>query len=81
LSGWAEKPLWWHKERLHNPAFSQASPYILRLLGEKVWRRVYFVGCGSNSASCVVKIKGEKIFLDFTSSMSSHEIMRWFEEE
>ena len=57
-----QKPLWWHDAGLTQTASGYGSklthPMMVRLEGEKIWRRVYVV-CWSNSGTAYVIIKGK----------------------
>jgi hypothetical protein len=58
-----DAPLWFHTRGLSETASGYGgrlrSTKMLRINGEKVWRRVY-VMCYSNSGTAYVNVKGEK---------------------
>lgn len=61
-----ERPPWWHEQGLQQTASGYGSRLttqkMLRLEGEKVFRRVYAV-CWSNSGSAYIFVKGSRQYL------------------
>lgn len=61
-----DKPLAWQLQGLSQTASGYgsrlASTRQLRLIGEKVWRRIY-VTCYSNAGSAWVTIRGKRFYL------------------
>lgn len=58
-----DAPLWFHKAGLSETATGYGrrlrSTRMIRIKGEKIWRRVY-VMCYSNSGTAYVRIKGQQ---------------------
>lgn len=58
---WKRQPLWWHLQGLSQTASGYGrkltTDRVIKIEGEKIWRRVYCV-CFSNSGSVYVVIKG-----------------------
>jgi hypothetical protein len=62
----ADRPLWWHLAGKQQTATGYGrkltTSRVLRIKGEKTWRRIYVV-CYGNSGSAYVIIKGETFYL------------------
>jgi hypothetical protein len=62
----ADRPLWFHLRGLSETASGYGrklrSPRMLRIVGEKRWRRIYVV-CFSNAGSAYVLISGVPHYL------------------
>jgi hypothetical protein len=61
-----EKPLWYHNAGLMQTASGYGkklvSSKMLRIQGEKVWRRIYVV-CFSSSGSSYILVHGKPVYL------------------